>query len=406
MSCLPAFACWAGPRHPRFLIVGEAWGREEEESRLSQPFVGEAGKELWRILGEAAPDLAPRLHLEASEKMRYGLAWVKYREPWLNASAVAFTNVLNFRPPGNNLQAVCCRKADLPHDYPSLPPIGSGSSRGWYLQPQYLPEIDRLFSEIEASNPNVIVAAGNTACWALLQSTNISSIRGNTTTTVGNEHIRGRKVLPTFHPANVLYKWSQRPIVVADLIKAFHEAAFPDIRRPHRSLIIQPTLGEYKSWVDTILANPPALLGNDLETTAGIIDTVGWATSPSSGIACQVGPHRIKKGTHYEYVLPIRAGLSVPNYFETAAEEIEFWRLSFSLLESPIPKCFQNGLYDLQYWLRMGVKPNNVTEDTMLLHHSLFPELPKSLGFLGSIYTSEASWKLMRRPSDTEKRDE
>jgi hypothetical protein len=43
----------------------------------------------------------------------------------------------------------------------------------------------------------------------------------------------------------------------------------------------------------------------------------------------------------------------------------------------------------------------------MLLHHSLFPEMLKGLGFLGSIYTNEQSWKLMSRPkADTEKRDE
>jgi hypothetical protein len=54
----------------------------------------------------------------------------------------------------------------------------------------------------------------------------------------------------------------------------------------------------------------------------------------------------------------------------------------------------------------MGLRPANVAEDTMLLHHSLFPELPKGLGFLGSIYTNEASWKLMHGLTDTEKRDE
>ena len=42
----------------------------------------------------------------------------------------------------------------------------------------------------------------------------------------------------------------------------------------------------------------------------------------------------------------------------------------------------------------------------MLLHHSLFPELQKGLGFLGSIYTNEASWKLMRGQDDSNKKDE
>jgi hypothetical protein len=43
----------------------------------------------------------------------------------------------------------------------------------------------------------------------------------------------------------------------------------------------------------------------------------------------------------------------------------------------------------------------------MLLHHALQPESEKSLGFLGSIYTDEASWKTMRqRGKTTIKRDE
>jgi hypothetical protein len=55
----------------------------------------------------------------------------------------------------------------------------------------------------------------------------------------------------------------------------------------------------------------------------------------------------------------------------------------------------------------MGFQINNMLHDTMLLHHSLFPEMLKGLGFLGSVYTNEQSWKLMSRPkTDTEKRDE
>jgi hypothetical protein len=32
----------------------------------------------------------------------------------------------------------------------------------------------------------------------------------------------------------------------------------------------------------------------------------------------------------------------------------------------------------------------------MILHHSMYPEMPKSLAFLGSIYTNEVAWKKMR----------
>ena len=78
------------------------------------------------------------------------------------------------------------------------------------------------------------------------------------------------------------------------------------------------------------------------------------------------------------------------------------------LLESVIPKVFQNGLFDMQYLARMGLQVRNALHDTMLLHHVLYPELQKGLGFLGSIYSNEPAWKLMRTHKGEEelKRDE
>ena len=119
-----------------------------------------------------------------------------------------------------------------------------------------------------------------------------------------------------------------------------------------------------------------------------------------------VGPHRVKIGKSYRYIWPHRDGQPRSSYWGHN-EELHFWNCCFRLLASPIPKLFQNGMYDLQYWLRMGAAPRAVLEDTMLAHHSLFPEMQKSLGFLGSIYTDESSWKLMRRhKNNSEKRDE
>ncbi len=70
-----------------------------------------------------------------------------------------------------------------------------------------------------------------------------------------------------------------------------------------------------------------------------------------------------------------------------------------------MPKVFQNGMYDMQYLWSMGLTVVNPRHDTMLLHHSLVPEMLKGLGFLGSIYTSEPAWKLMRH-DETNVKDE
>ena len=88
---------------------------------------------------------------------------------------------------------------------------------------------------------------------------------------------------------------------------------------------------------------------------------------------------------------------------------MQAWRLVKEILALPMPKLAQNGLYDLQYlWRPHGIAVKNYAEDTMLLHHALYIELKKDLGYLGSIYTDEAAWKLMRhRAKDmVEKKDE
>lgn len=383
-SPLPPFAAWSGPRDARTVFVGEAWGRSEFLAR--KPLVGESGKEFWRMLGEAMPDIAPDAHRAASAMMQYDLAWVPYRDEFMREASIAFTNVLAFRPPDNKLEPLCGTKAEVGG---KLPPI----ERGKYLRPEFLPELDRLFVELCECNPNVVVALGNTACWALLQATNIGSIRGNVTSSVrlGPPPVEHLKVLPTYHPAGVLRQWSWRPIVVADLMKARREAAFAEIRRPKRSVLINPSLGELLAWVDETLTRKPPLLANDIETGQYQIKCMSFARSRSEAI-----------------VVPfVDLGHPSGSYWSTASDELAAWRACKALLESDIPKLYQNGMYDLQYITRMGIRPAACTEDTMLLHHSIFPELQKGLGFLGSIYTDEQSWKLMRRPkADTEKRDE
>lgn len=95
------------------------------------------------------------------------------------------------------------------------------------------------------------------------------------------------------------------------------------------------------------------------------------------------------------------------SYWQTKEEEVTVWKVIRWLLKQTIPKIFQNGMYDLAYLVRYGFEVACCEEDTMLLHHALYPELPKGLGFLGSIYTNEASWKLMRpRGEEALKREE
>lgn len=379
------FAATAGLlTRPKIVIVGEAWGKNEADHR--QPFVGESGKELWRMLGEAMPEVSPELHQEAASRFNYGSSWINYRHGWLVAAGICLTNVLALALPGNDLEALCGTKKEVGSDY-NLPAI----VRAKYLRQEYLGELDRLSAELQALQPNLVLALGNTACWALLRATNISSIRGTVAQGQADSPGQGKfKVLPTYHPAGVLSNWSWRPICVADFMKGAREAQFPEIRRPTRQVLYNPTIQEVEDYTDKLLFSATEL-SPDIETAGGLISMIGFASSIQEAL---VVPFLDRK----------KPGWS---YWPDQGQEERAWAAVKRLLESPIPKVGQNFIYDLQYITKMGIRPQAVENDTMLMHHSLYPELQKGLGFLGSIYTSEASWKLMRKAkADTEKRDE
>lgn len=376
------FAHTSGPRSAKIVIVGEAFGEAEEASGL--PFAGTSGKELFFMLGDAWPEIDPTTHAnikrvairDMANKTNY---WLVMRDQWLEAAGLLLTNVLNLRPLANKLETLCASKLLVGPSYP-MPAL----LRGQYLRPEFLGEVDRLRNQLLEVRPNIVIACGNTATWALLRVTNIGSIRG----TAAEADLGGGqrvKVLPTYHPAGVLRQWSWRPIVITDFKKALAEAEFKEIRRPERELIVSPSLEDISKWMQ---ANANAeLISCDIETTRGQISMIGFATSARRAL-----------------VIPfIKDDFS--SYWPEFMMEAAAWRMVREILLWPGAKLFQNGMYDLQYIWKMGFRVTNARHDTMLLHHSLYPEVQKGLGFLGSIYTQEPAWKLMRR-EETTKRDE
>jgi len=379
----PPFKHWSGPIDAKLVIVGEAWGKNEDD--MLKPFVGESGKELFLILGEAFPDVAPELHREIVDSFRYGMAWVNRRNAWLEAASIAFTNTLNFRPMSNDIKSVCVSKKELPHDYP-MPEL----ERALYLDPRYLPELDRLRTELEQCKPNLVVCAGGKASWALMHDTKISKVRGAVNYSM---MLEGVKVLPTYHPAAVLRNWSWRPIVLSDLMKASREMQHSSIRRVSRKILYSPSIEEVEQWTADTLRDIPQfeLAGVDTETVKGQIEMISIARTPFDCIAIP-------------FVDESKPGWS---YWATPELELRAWNCVARLLEHGGPRIlWQNGLYDLQYVLPLGIRARS-HEDSMLYHHSVLPEVQKGLGFLASIYCDEPAWKLMRtRKMDTVKRDE
>lgn len=380
MNPLEPFSAWSGAKHPRVLFVGEAWGQNEELHQV--PFVGASGKEFFKMLGESG--FGGGGAYGATKKVLWSsdTLFLALREEFLQGEALAFTNVFNLRPSDNKLEALCGADGKgFEFGGRPLPPL-LRSPKHQYLRGEFAPHLTRLRHEVRAAQPNLIVALGAAALWGLTAALGLRAAGGSHSEVRGTVLPGPPKVLPTFHPSYILRQWNARSVTIADLIKARREGAFAEFRRPSRNVRINPELSDIWAWGDEHLPGAPHLTV-DIETKGGQITSVGFATTPREALVVP-------------FVLVAEDPPTFKSYWRTA--EDERWARYYvrEFLRSPVPKVFQNGLYDIQWLLRDHYAIVNVADDTMLLHHAIHPEMRKGLGFLGSIYTDEPSWKLMR----------
>jgi len=363
------------------LILGEAQGAEEH--RIGAPFVGPSGIELLNQLNDSKV-----LSLTAEDKDLIRRYWDTRDAHLLDAiwrlhgDEIHRTNVLNLHPPGNRLEALCGSRAEGIRGYPAL--VKSG-----YLLADYAGELERLGEEILDHDPNLIIALGNTALWALCGRTGVAKLRG--TTLLSTHTVGDYKILPTYHPAAVLRQWELRPTTIMDLIKAKRESEYAEIRRPNCSIWIEPAITDIITFRDWYIRGCD-LLSVDIETSGTRITCIGFAPRADLALVIPFDDARAAKGC----------------YWQSPQLERQCWEIVRGVLEdATTPKLFQNGIYDIGFLARSyGILVRGAKEDTMLAHHARQPESPKALGYLASIYTDHGEWKSMRKKHETVKRDE
>lgn len=145
-----------GNPHARIFFIGEAPGaREDAEGR---PFIGRAGQLLTELLTAIG----------------------------VKRDDVFITNVVKHRPPGNRDPA--------PEEVAACRPF--------------------LERQIETIDPEIIVTLGNHALEFVTGAQGISGMRGK----IMQKEIAGktRKIIPTFHPAALIYNNQLRPVAEKD----------------------------------------------------------------------------------------------------------------------------------------------------------------------------------------------
>lgn len=337
----------SGPTNAKIMLVGEAFGYEEERS--GEPFAGASGQELNRML--------------------HGVGIMR--------SECYVTNLVNSRPPNNDISRwIAEKKKDITYQHVQL--------RDKYVLPIVREGYQRLLKEIELVNPNIIVCFGNVPMWALTGAWGILKWRGSQLTAktlwlddcIRQEH--ERKLIPTIHPASVLRMWSQRALVINDLKRVKKEmltkgySNLPNWKfqlRPNFNTVMSVLAGlqsdvEHCSdiWIDL-----------DLETRTGHIACCGLSWSRLDAIS-----------------IPFMCVENREGYW-TVEEEATIIHAIYKLTTHP--NChirWQNGLYDAQYiyrhWHFVPCQGNHASQDTMISHHTLFAGLPKRLDFQASMY--------------------
>lgn len=288
------------------------------------------------------------------------------------ASECFFTNVFNRVPPGRYSweSFFTTKKEGVPH----LKQI----KKGKYLAPEFYPELSTLWNRIEGYSPNVVIACGDLATWALCTGDNpIESARGRITE--GNSKISRRKVLPVYGTTQTIGDYGMQTIQHFDLCKAAREGATPDFTRPARFLHIEPTLQDLEDFYQEFIV-PSPWLASDIETKGDMITCISFAPSEDRALVVPFFSEETPDG----------------NYWPDYRDEITAWKFCQKLLTCGKSVAGQNYQFDMQYeWKKAGIPNPNFADDTMLLHHVLQPEMRKGLGFLASIYTDEIQWKGM-----------
>lgn len=338
----------SGPAPAKIMLVGEAYGEYEE--RAGEPFVGPSGQEINRMFHEAG----------------------------LMRSEIYCTNVVNARPQGNNIDTwFALRQKDITGRHIPI-------AKRWAM-PIVKEGLDSLWREIELVQPNLIIAAGNTALWALTGKTGVMKWRGSllklsrnygTVTPADNPP----KVIPIYHPAAILRQWDLRAITVLDLRRIKREASTREWEEPAYNFRIAPSFEETMrvlGHLQAYVSDAPTWLDFDLETRAGHIACAGISWSRLDAIC-----------------IPFMCRYDRAGYFDPLQESRVVYAL-YKLLTHPNARVRgQNILYDCQYTFRHWHFIPRVAQDTMISHHCLFSGLPKKLDFQASMYCEKyVQWK-------------
>lgn len=263
------------------------------------------------------------------------------------------TNVVKERPPRNDVK--------------NFIKINQKSPNKTITTEAYDQYEEELYKEVERINPDVIITLGNIPLYALCREIGVTKYRGSVL-----KSITGHNVVPVLHPAAALRMYIWKYLIIFDLMRC-KEIVNGTYKASNFNLITDP---DYTTVCDFIRKiRQSKRLYFDIEISNLELSDISLAFDDSLDV---ISINFLKDG--------------VDKY--TPVQEAEIMRMLSEVLEdSSIEKVAQNAMFDTSFLRRKyGMVIRNL-QDTMIASALLFPEFPKGLDFLASIYSTVPYYK-------------
>lgn len=227
-------------------------------------------------------------------------------------------------------------------------------------------EIALLKEEIERVQPDLILACGSIALFALTGEMSVAKWRASLLPYNNTKCA----ILPIFSPQEILRQWSWRWYTIHDLRRGvrFLEEGW---REPDWHFHLRPSFSDAKDFLFSIkdkLDAGPTFISHDIETVANHIDCAGISTDEREAMC-----------------IPLMSKDNAAGYW-SLEEEATLVQLHRDILTHENAQVIgQNYAYDSQYIARYWGFLPQLRFDTQIAWHVLFPGERKSLDILASL---------------------
>lgn len=232
----------------------------------------------------------------------------------------------------------------------------------------------RLAREIYDIRPRVILSVGDISTKFLSGRSPITKLRGSILPL--SDEVRGSspfeevvRVVPIIAPRDIFQKWAHNAYTTFDVGRAISLKNRTDPIKEDYLLWICWTAAALENWWNE-RGRLAEFLTFDIETLHGFITCISFCADGREALSIPLVDSRTGK-----------------------LDRALILQLIAKILRSKIPKVNQNISYDDHVLTAWGFEVNNIIGDTQILASVIYPELPKGLDFLTTLYTEIPYYK-------------